>query len=95
MKFLAMHRPITNQQLSSDIFTVGHLEYLNGTWFNILMIFGIKKWIILTHICIFGYCYNISGATSDWFCAPGSHMVKTDVNEGNKQLICAKCGLFY
>ncbi len=49
MKFLAMH--ITNQKLSSDIFTVGHVQNIFMEHdFNILMIFGIKeKWIILTH----------------------------------------------
>ncbi len=49
MKFLAMH--ITNQKLSFDIFTVGHLLniFLEHD-LNILMSFGIKeKSIILTH----------------------------------------------
>ncbi len=49
MKFLAMH--ITNQKLSFDIFTVGHLlNIFMEHDLNILMIFGIKeKCIILTH----------------------------------------------
>ncbi len=49
MKFLAMH--ITNQKLSFDIFTVGHLlNIFMEHDLNILMIFVIKeKWIILTH----------------------------------------------
>jgi len=54
MKFLAMH--ITNQKLSFDIFTVGHLQniFLEHD-LNILMIFGIKeKFIILTHTV---YCW--------------------------------------
>ncbi len=43
MKFLAMH--ITNQKLSLDIFTVGNLQNLHGTWslLNILMILVIKE----------------------------------------------------
>ncbi len=42
MKFLAMH--ITNQKLSFDIFTVGHLQNIFMEHdLNILMIFGIKK----------------------------------------------------
>ncbi len=50
IKFLAMH--ITNQKLSFDIFTVGHLQniFMEHGLLNILMIFGIKeKFIILTH----------------------------------------------
>ncbi len=54
IKFCAMH--ITNQKLSFDIFTVGHLQNIfmeHGL--NILMIFGIKeKLIILTHTM---YCW--------------------------------------
>ncbi len=47
MKFLAMH--ITNQKLSFDIFTVGNvLNIFMEHDLNILMIFGIKKMIILT-----------------------------------------------
>ncbi len=44
MKFLAMH--ITNQKLSFDIFTVGHLQNIFMEHdLNILMIFGMKeKW---------------------------------------------------
>ncbi len=42
MKFLAMH--ITNQKLSFDIFTVGHLlNIFMEHDLNILMIFGIKN----------------------------------------------------
>ncbi len=54
MKFLAMH--ITNQKLSSDIFTVGNLQNIFMEHdLNILMIFVIKeKWIILTHTM---YCW--------------------------------------
>ncbi len=52
MKFLAMHT-IINQKLSFDIFIYGRkfTKYLHGTWslLNILMIFGIKKIIILAH----------------------------------------------
>ncbi len=51
MKFLAMH--ITNQKWSFDIFTVRNVH---GTWtlLNILMIFGIKKrLIILTYTMYF------------------------------------------
>ncbi len=41
MKFLAMH--ITNQKLSFDIFTVGHLlNIFMEHDLNIIMIFGIK-----------------------------------------------------
>ncbi len=54
IKFLAMH--ITNQKLSFDIFTVGHLlNIFMEHDLNILMIFGIKeKCIILTHTM---YCW--------------------------------------
>ncbi len=49
MKFLAML--ITNQKLSFDICTVGHLQNIFMEHdLNILMIFGItEKFIILTH----------------------------------------------
>ncbi len=48
IKFLAMH--ITNQKLSFDIFTVGHLQNIFMEHdLNILMIFRINKCIILTH----------------------------------------------
>ncbi len=48
MKFLAMH--ITNQKLSFDIFTVENLlNIFMEHDLNILMIFAIKKRIILTH----------------------------------------------
>ncbi len=48
MKFLAMH--ITNQKLSFDIFMVGNLQnILMEHDLNILMIFGIKEILILTH----------------------------------------------
>ncbi len=48
MKFLAMH--ITNQKIRFDIFTVGHLlNIFMEHDLNILIIFGIKKAIILTH----------------------------------------------
>jgi len=54
MKFLAMQ--ISNQKLSFDIFTVGHLQNIFMEHdLNILMIFGIKlKLIILTHTV---YCW--------------------------------------
>ncbi len=53
MKFFAMH--ITNQKLSFDIFTVGNLlNIFMEHDLNILMIFGIKEWIILTHTM---YCW--------------------------------------
>ncbi len=53
MKFLAMH--ITNQKLSFDIFTEGNVQCIfmeHDLYFNILMIFGIKKidnycWLLL------------------------------------------------
>ncbi len=52
MKFLAMH--ITNQKLSFVIFTVGNvLNIFMEHDLNILMIFGIKKCIILTHTMYF------------------------------------------
>jgi len=48
MKFLAMH--ITNQKCSFYIFTVVNLQNIFMEHdLNILMIFGIKKSIILTH----------------------------------------------
>jgi len=49
MKFSAMH--ITNQKISFDIFTVGHLlNIFMEHDLNILMIFGItEKCIILIH----------------------------------------------
>ncbi len=54
LKFLAMH--ITNQKLSFNIFTVGHLQNIFMEHdLNMLMIFGIKeKSIILTHTM---YCW--------------------------------------
>ncbi len=48
---------ITNQKLSFDIFTVGNLQNIfteHDLLLNILMIFGIKKTIILTHTM---YCW--------------------------------------
>ncbi len=67
MKLLAMH--ITNQKLSFDIFTVGHLQNIFMEHdLNIPMIFGIKESCIIlthtvycclllqTHLCCFGLC---------------------------------------
>ncbi len=52
MKLLAMH--ITNHKLSFDIFTVDHLQNIFMEHdLNILMIFGIKEKLILTHIMYF------------------------------------------
>ncbi len=52
MKFLAMH--ITNQKLSFDIFTVGHLQNIFMEHdLNILMIFVIKE------KCIILNAYNV------------------------------------
>ncbi len=52
MKFLAMH--VTNQKLSFYIFTVRNVQTIVMEHdLNILMIFGIKKSIILTHTMYF------------------------------------------
>ncbi len=56
-KFLAMH--ITDKKLSFDIFMVVHLLFYiqgNVSLFNILMIFGIKKWylrLVLSRVTLF------------------------------------------
>ncbi len=71
MKFLAMH--ITDQKLRFDRFKVVNVQNI-AMKLNILIIFGIKeKSIILTQTVYFGYCYEYTRATYDWFCAPGLH----------------------
>ncbi len=70
MKFLAMH--INNQKLSFDIFTVGNLHNLHGTWSYFPNDFWHKiKSIILTHTCMLAIATNIAALLMTAFVLQG------------------------